>query len=111
MLRIDIEACIGCGVCEDTCTFGAITVEDGHAVVGDGCTLCGSCVDVCEVDALTLEREESTFTTNVDEWAGVWVYAEYRHGRIAPVAIELLGVGRKLADQRKVPKCVLCASY
>ena len=103
MLKIDIEACIGCGVCEDTCTFDAITVEDGHAVVGDGCTLCGSCVDVCEVDALTIEREESTFTTNIDEWAGVWVYAEYRHGRIAPVAIELLGVGRKLADQRQVP--------
>ncbi|HIJ79632.1 MAG: electron transfer flavoprotein subunit alpha [Desulfobulbaceae bacterium] len=103
MLRIDIEACIGCGVCEDTCTFGAIKVEDGHAVVGDGCTLCGSCVDVCEVDALVIEREESVFKTKIDEWAGVWVYAEYRHGRIAPVAIELLGVGRKLADQRQAP--------
>lgn len=103
MLQIDSEACIGCGVCESTCTFGAISVVDGVAVVGDGCTLCGSCVDACEVGALTLEREESALSCNVADWSGVWVYAEYRNGRIAPVALELLGVGRKLADQRKVP--------
>lgn len=103
MLQIDSEACIGCGVCESTCTFGAISVVDGVAVVGDGCTLCGSCVDACEVGALVLEREESALSCNVADWSGVWVYAEYRNGRIAPVALELLGVGRKLADQRKVP--------
>ena len=33
MLRIDIEACIGCGVCEEECTFDAIEVIDGIAVV------------------------------------------------------------------------------
>ena len=26
MLRIDIDACIGCGVCEEECTFDAIEV-------------------------------------------------------------------------------------
>ncbi|MCL2459360.1 MAG: electron transfer flavoprotein subunit alpha/FixB family protein, partial [Desulfobulbus sp.] len=30
------------------------------------------------------------------------VFAEYRHGKIAPVSYELLGIGRKLADQRGV---------
>ena len=103
MLHIDIEVCIGCGVCESTCTFGAIKVEDGHAVVGDTCTLCGSCVDVCEVGALSIEREERSVQNNLADWSGVWVYAECRHGRIAPVALELLGAGRKLADKRGVP--------
>ncbi|MEW6593399.1 MAG: electron transfer flavoprotein subunit alpha [Thermodesulfobacteriota bacterium] len=102
MLRIDIEACIGCGICEQTCTFGAIKVEEGHAVVGDNCTLCGNCVDVCEVGALSIEREERATKGNLDDWSGVWVYAEHRHGRTAPVAFELLGAGRTLADQRGV---------
>jgi electron transfer flavoprotein alpha subunit len=103
MLKIDVDACIGCGVCEDTCTFGAIKVEDGVAVVDDTCTLCGNCVDVCEVEALSIDKVEKIVTTNLDDWSGVWVYAEFRNGRIAPVSFELLGVGRKLADKRGVP--------
>ena len=103
MLHVDIEACIGCGVCESECTFGAIKVEDGVAVVGDNCTLCGNCVDLCEVGALRIDQEDKEVLQNLDEWSGVWVYAEYRNGRIAPVSFELLGVGRKLANQRKVP--------
>ncbi len=102
MLRIDIEACIGCGICEQTCTFGAIKVEEGHAVVGDNCTLCGNCVDACEVGALTIEREERATKGDLADWSGVWVYAEHRHGRTAPVAFELLGIGRTLADERGV---------
>lgn len=102
MLKIDIDGCIGCGVCESTCTFGAIKVEDGHAVVGDRCTLCGSCVDACEVGALSIERAAKVAVSDLESWSGVWVFAEFRDGRIAPVALELLGIGRQLADQRGV---------
>ncbi|MCI5209750.1 MAG: ferredoxin [Candidatus Electrothrix sp. ATG2] len=35
MLRVNTETCIGCGACEANCAFGAITVEDGIAVVDD----------------------------------------------------------------------------
>ena len=102
MLKIDTEACIACGLCEDACSFGAIKVVGEHAVLGDNCTLCGACVEVCEVGALTLEREEGVKTADLASWRGVWVYAEFRHGRIAPVAFELLGAGRRLADKRGV---------
>lgn len=104
MLNIDTELCIACGLCEETCTFGAITVgEEGYAIVNEACTLCGSCVDVCEVEALSIDRPEGDFQTNLSEWSGVWVYAEYRNGRVAPVSYELLGIGRKLAEERQVP--------
>ncbi|MCK5544685.1 MAG: 4Fe-4S binding protein, partial [Desulfobulbaceae bacterium] len=102
MLRIDIETCIGCGVCEEVCTFDAIEVVDGVAVVNEKCTLCGLCVDNCEVEALTIEREEKVVQADLAEWSGIMIYAEYRHGKVAPVSFELLGIGRELADRQKV---------
>ena len=102
MLIVDNELCIGCGVCEDSCAFGAIEVVDGLAVVGDACTLCGSCVDNCEVEALKIEGVEKSVQVDLDSWSGVWVYCEFRCGKLAPVSLELLGVGRKLADARGV---------
>lgn len=103
MLRIDIETCIGCGVCEEVCTFEAIKVVDGVAVVNEKCTLCGSCVDSCEAGALSIEATAKTAQTDLAEWSGIMIYAEYRHGKVAPVSFELLGIGRQLADQQKVP--------
>ncbi len=102
MLRIDKEACIGCGVCEEVCTYGSIKVVDGCAVVDETCTLCGTCVDECEVEALSIDQAERSVKTDFSQWSGVWVYAEYRHGRIAPVSFELLGIGRQLADRQGV---------
>ena len=103
MLRIDIEACIGCGVCEEVCTFEAIEVIDGVAVVNEKCTLCGSCVDSCETGAISIETKEKTVQADLGDWSGIMIYAEFRHGKLAPVSFELLGIGRELADQQQVP--------
>lgn len=37
---------------------------------------------------------------NFEEYHGVWVFMEEKEGKIAPVSLELLGAGRKLADKR-----------
>lgn len=100
MLIVDTTLCIGCGVCEANCAFGAIILKDGVAVVGDGCKLCGSCVDNCEPGALRIETAAKAAPNDLSAWSGIWVFAEARHGVVAPVAFELLGIGRKLADQR-----------
>lgn len=102
MLIVDSELCIGCGVCEENCAFGAIEVVDGCAVVGDACTLCGACVENCEVEALKIEGGEKSVQADLDSWSGVWVYCEFRAGALAPVSLELLGAGRRLADARGV---------
>lgn len=37
---------------------------------------------------------------NFEDYRGVWVFIEERDGHIAPVSLELLGAGRRLADKR-----------
>lgn len=102
MLIINKELCIGCGICADQCPFAAIEIQNGVAVVGEACTLCGSCVESCDVGALSMEVAEKTVKADLAAWSGVWVFCEYRLGELAPVALELLGAGRRLADLRGV---------
>jgi electron transfer flavoprotein alpha subunit len=40
---------------------------------------------------------------NLQDYRGVWVFLEQKDSGIAPVSLELLGAGRKLADKRGVP--------
>ncbi|NLI92758.1 MAG: 4Fe-4S binding protein [Peptococcaceae bacterium] len=42
---------------------------------------------------------EEAKTADLKAWSGVWVVIEYNHGEIAPVSWELMGEGRKLADE------------
>jgi electron transfer flavoprotein alpha subunit len=107
MLIIDKEKCTACGVCEATCAFGAIAVLGDCAEVNESCTLCGACVDNCPEGALRIEIADKRTQADKDEYAGIMVFAEYRHGSIAPVSFELLGIGRKLADKRKTSLSVL----
>jgi electron transfer flavoprotein alpha subunit len=54
------------------------------------------------VEALYIKIVSKKVQSDIEKYSGVMVFAEYRHGSIAPVTYELLGVGRKLADQRGV---------
>lgn len=99
-IRIESELCTGCGSCEASCPFGGIEVVDNCAVILEGCTLCGACVEVCPVDAIILEREEfKVEKMDISQYKGVWVVAEHYKGEIHPVAFQLLGKGRELADK------------
>lgn len=100
MLRIDQEKCTACGICEGSCAFGAIAVQGEYAVVNEQCRLCGSCVENCPSGALSLDKVESHPHEDLSAYHGIMVFAECRHGILAPVTHELLGIGRKLADQR-----------
>lgn len=97
-LIIDKELCTGCGSCVDECPFEAIELVDDLAVSNDKCTLCGACVDVCPEEAITLEEVERRSDGRAETHRGVWVYAEQRGGVMPEVVAELLGQGRRLAD-------------
>ncbi len=111
MLKVSSELCIGCGICEESCPFGAISVEDGLAVIGDTCTLCGACVDSCEVEALSLDVQEKQVQEDLASWTGVSVFCEFRGGELATVSLELLGIGRELANQRGVSLSALLIGH
>jgi len=102
MLIIESDKCTACGICETSCAFGAITVQGDVAVVNESCTLCGACVENCPVAALRIEIADKRRQDDIGTYSGIMVFAEYRHGNVAPVSYELLGIGRKLADQRGV---------
>ncbi|MBU5427732.1 electron transfer flavoprotein subunit alpha [Tissierella pigra] len=96
--------CIGCGKCVRVCPFDAINMVDKKAKINDKCTACGQCIEACPVDAI--EKEENKYRAggvNVDEYRGVWVFAEQRDKELLNVSIELVGEGRKIADELKVP--------
>lgn len=107
MLIIEREKCTACGICESSCAFGAINVPADCAVVNESCTLCGACVDNCPEGALRIETADKRIQSDLGEYTGIMVFAEYRHGKVAPVSYELLGIGRKLADKRGVQLIVL----
>lgn len=107
MLTIESDKCTACGICETSCAFGAIAVQDDCAVVNETCTLCGACVENCPVDALHIEIVGKRIQSDIEKYSGIMVFAEYRHGGIAQVSYELLGIGRKLADKRGVKLSVV----
>lgn len=106
-INILTEKCLGCKLCVGACPFGAIKVEDKKAQIQDACTLCGACVSSCKFNAIDLQKDESGEIIDISAYKGVWVFGEQKGGTPANVALELLGEGRKLADQLNVTLSVV----
>ena len=99
---VDKKKCTVCGVCSDACPMGAISLRENQVEISDDCSLCGICVDTCEFGALSLPEVGKGPAEDLQSYKGVWVYAEWRAGKVHNVSHELLSVGRILADKRGV---------
>jgi len=103
-IKVLADKCVGCGVCEGACPFGAVKMDGALAKIDiDQCKFCGACVKECPSSAIELKKEEQKVSINKDDYKGVWVYAEQRHGEISSVVFELLNEGKRLAEKLSVP--------
>ncbi|MFC1719309.1 4Fe-4S binding protein, partial [Candidatus Poribacteria bacterium] len=104
MIYVIEDECIGCSLCVRACIFGAVKVVDKIAIIDeDLCTLCGACVTACNKQNAIVMEETPREEVDLSAYKGVWVFAEQQDGDIMNVGLELLGVGRELADVLEVP--------
>lgn len=96
-IKILIDNCRGCKLCISACPFNAIKMEGKVACILDNCTLCGACVSSCKFNAIDFKKDEVE-KADLSAYKGVWVFGEQKDGVPAGVALELLGEGRKLAN-------------
>ncbi len=102
------------------CPYGAIAVKDGVAVLLENCTHCGACAAECPAEAIEVEDVRAIAGAGPGAGAdagtasgfrGVWVFAEQRKGVPASVVYELLGEGRKLADDLGEELCAVLLGH
>lgn len=98
-LYIDREKCTGCGVCLKSCAVAALSVTNKKAAANDSCVMCGVCVSSCPFGAISMRKEENS-ETDLGSFKHIWILAEQNGEELAPVAFELAGKGRELADAR-----------
>ena len=98
-LQIDAARCIGCTRCVRACATAGIEVVDRVARPTDGCVLCGACVEACPTGAISIERASES--ADLSRYRGIWIVTERdASAALAPVAFELAGRARQMADAR-----------
>ena len=99
-VKINRDKCTGCEECIASCPVSAIEMKEGKAFINEYCEACMTCLNVCPEGAITEVQKEAPAGTDIQGYKGVWIFAEQRAGKVSSIAYELLGIGRKLADDR-----------
>jgi len=103
---VKVDACTGCETCVESCPFDAIVMKEGKAYINEYCNACMTCLSVCPEGAIIEVKEtvpagdKKEREAKLQAYKGVFIFAEQREGKVVPVSYELLGAGRRLADER-----------
>ncbi len=108
-IHIDQKKCTLCGACILGCPFDAMERKDDFISITAACKMCKLCIKACPEQAITIIEER--VAVDKSKWQGVLVYAEYFEGRLHPVTIELIGIGKKLAAKVNMPVYCLLVGY
>lgn len=93
------DKCTGCGECLKVCPYDAIVMKNNKAFINEYCQLCMTCINACPEGAIVETETEIQDKDVFEDYKGVWIFAEQRNGVVAGVSYELLGIGRKLANE------------
>ncbi len=99
---VKLDKCTGCETCLESCPFDAIVMKDEKAYINEYCNSCMNCLSVCPEGAIIETETEGQSVEQkqkIDEYKDVFIFAEQREGKLASVSYELLGAGRRLADE------------
>jgi ferredoxin len=60
ILKLNKDACVGCGLCVTVCPHRVFTLKNGKAEIVDhgGCMECGACARNCPVDAIFVNPDD-----------------------------------------------------
>jgi electron transfer flavoprotein alpha subunit len=107
-IKVLEDKCVGCTLCVKCCPFEAIEMNGEVAAIDlTKCTLCGACVEACKFDAIEMREKSIANKQDLAAYKDVWVLAEQFDGHIESVTYELLGEGRKLADDLGMDLCAV----
>lgn len=99
MIKLLPEKCIACSLCVKACLFSGIRLDGKVPVLTEHCTGCGACVEVCSVGAIITEGKPAP-PPDLGSYRDIWVIVEQQDAVVHPVAFELLGKARELAQMR-----------
>jgi electron transfer flavoprotein alpha subunit len=107
-IQIIADKCVGCGLCLKACAYDALSLVDKKAVLNERCTICGACVSTCKYDAIVIERRPFK-GQDTENYSGICLYAEHRHGELSSVVYEIIGAARELKSSldRKISAILL----
>jgi nitroreductase/Pyruvate/2-oxoacid:ferredoxin oxidoreductase delta subunit len=67
MIKIDLEKCIGCGLCADDCRCEDIVIKNGKAeVLNKSCINCGHCIAICPNYAISTDKYDMNEVIDYD---------------------------------------------